>query len=241
MGYLRIQTWSAINAMVRQGVRQSGLSATVGILEAKLTPRQLERRRRILAAVRRQIGERGYASLNMRDVAREAEVANATLYNQFETKDGLVLAALRDNLQQIADSRTAAGQSAIERYFGLLRLVNEQIVASPRYAEAMTELMFNAAPSDEVTDLLVTQRIASDRASVRQMIAEGSLSPDTNVDLVARRLTGAFWSTMLLWMKGFVALHDLSTELTEIHRTVLAPDVTDAGRLSLLPLDQVGH
>ncbi len=169
----------------------------------------------------------------MRDVALEAGVAHATLYNQFETKDGLVLAALRDNLERIAAHRASEPQDAVGRYFVLLGAVTDEVVGTPRYAEAMTQLMFNAAPSDEVTKLLVTQRIASDRASVRQMIVEGLLFADTNVDLAARRLTGAFWSSMLLWTKGFVALHDLPGELLGGHRAVLEVLATDAGRLRL--------
>lgn len=224
--------------MARQRLRRSEPPGINPVFEAALTPRQQERRRRILAVVRRLIGDLGYANLNMRDVALEAGVAHATLYNQFETKDGLVLAALRDNLEQIADRYTPAGQDAVGRYFELLGAVTDQIVDSPRYAEAMTQLMFNAGPSDEVTNLLVAQRIASDRESVRQMIIEGWLTQDAHVDVLARRLTGAFWSTMLLWMKGFIALHDLPGELLGAHRAVLLLRATEAGRVRLVRADR---
>ncbi|MES2033088.1 MAG: TetR/AcrR family transcriptional regulator [Pseudomonadota bacterium] len=219
--------------MARRDIGRSRTDRTDEGSGDALTPKQRERRRQILETVRRLIGDVGYASLTMRDVALEAGVAHATLYNQFETKDGLVLAALRDNLERLAAHRVSGRQDAIGRYFELLGAVTEEVVQRPRYAEAMTQLMFNAAPSDEVTNLLVAQRIALDRASVRQMIVEGVLLPDTNVDMAARRLTGAFWSIMLLWTKGFVALHDLPGELHGGHRAVLEALATGAGRVRL--------
>lgn len=215
---------------LRGDARAVGRSADEEAADVQaLTPRQAERRRRILEAVRRLIGDLGFANLNMRDVAAEAGVAHATLYNLFESKDGLVLAALRDNLDRIANSGGMAGLSALERYFKLLAAVTERIVESPRYAEAMTHLMFNAAPSDGVTRLLVAQRIVADRNAVREMIREGWLVPELDADACARRLTGAFWSAMLLWMKGFVALHDLPREIVTAHRAVLAVGATEAG------------
>ena len=65
------------------------------------TPRQQERRERILEAARAALSENGYEGLNMRDLALTAGVSPTTLYNQFENKDTLVLAALSDMLQNI--------------------------------------------------------------------------------------------------------------------------------------------
>lgn len=156
-----------------------------------LTALQIERRRRILDAVRRQISVSGYSNLSMRDVAAEASIAHATLYNLFETKDGPVITTLRDHLTGILERSGLAGSNAIDRYFRMLSALMNATIENLRYAEAMTRLMFNAPPTDEVTNLLVTQLIAADRRAVRAMITEGILGSDINPHHMVWRLTGA--------------------------------------------------
>ena len=65
-----------------------------------LTANQQERRNRILAAARELVAQHGYDGMIMRDVATAANVSPTTLYNLYNTKDELLLAALRDKLAE---------------------------------------------------------------------------------------------------------------------------------------------
>ena len=48
----------------------------------------------LIATAARMIGERGSAGLAVRDIAREARVADGVLYNYFEDKEDLLAHAL---------------------------------------------------------------------------------------------------------------------------------------------------
>ena len=63
--------------------------------QRKLTPNQQARRSRILTAAQALLGEHGYDGMIMRDVAARAGVSPTTLYNLYNTKDELLLEALR--------------------------------------------------------------------------------------------------------------------------------------------------
>ena len=64
----------------------------------KLTPRQEDRRQRILASARDLVADQGYDGMVMSQVAERAGVSPTTLYNLYNTKDQLVLEALRELL-----------------------------------------------------------------------------------------------------------------------------------------------
>ena len=195
-----------------------------------LTPKQAERRRRILAAVRKLVGDIGYASFSMRDVAAEAGVAHATLYNLYTNKDNLVLAALQDNIGRLTRIREENFTNTLEKYLGIVRVIVQDVVDGPHFAEAMTQLLFNASPSDDVVRVLMTNRIAHDRTSLLHMREEGLVADDIDVDVIARQLTGTYWSSMLMWMKGFTALHDVPKETIRAHKLVLGAVATTYGK-----------
>ena len=60
-----------------------------------LTPRQEIRREKILSAARKLVASQGYEGMVMSDLAVIAGVSPTTLYNLFNTKDELLLEALR--------------------------------------------------------------------------------------------------------------------------------------------------
>ena len=111
-----------------------------------LTRTQIERRERILEAVRDRLSSHGYDGLSMRDLADSANVSPTTLYNLFGGKDALVLAALRDLLDQIAVRVAQSEATGMQRLLIGAEEIGRQIVATPEYAEGMTRTLFNADP-----------------------------------------------------------------------------------------------
>ena len=69
---------------------------TVPSNEQRLTPRQQERRRRILDVARKLTAEQGYEAVSMRTIAAKSGVAEKTLYNIFVTKDRLIATAAQE-------------------------------------------------------------------------------------------------------------------------------------------------
>ncbi|MES9991573.1 MAG: TetR family transcriptional regulator [Candidatus Thiodiazotropha sp.] len=59
-------------------------------------------RKRILRAAADVISERGYKSASMREIARRAEVGDATIYNYFPTKEGLLYGYCEEKQREVA-------------------------------------------------------------------------------------------------------------------------------------------
>ena len=191
-----------------------------------LTRTQIERRERILEAVRDKLSSHGYDGLSMRDLADSANVSPTTLYNLFGGKDALVLAALRDLLGQIADRVAQSEATGMQRLLVGAEEIGKQIVATPEYAEGMTRTLFNADSADPICELLLADGIEGNRQALVEMQARGEIQRHIDVDAFARDLTGRGWMVILLWMKGFIALRDMPSELKRSIVVALAAAMT---------------
>lgn len=195
-----------------------------------LTPRQVQRREGILKAVREQLERYGYDGLNMRELADTAKVSPTTLYNLFESKDVLILAALKDLLSQLAEIADADAERiqapGLPRFLARREAVANQIVETPRYAEAMQRMLLNAEPSSPIAKILLADGMQQHYADIREMQGLGQLRQDIDVELLARNLSGNGWATILLWMKGFIALQHLRREYVRSHVLTLLPVMT---------------
>ncbi|HEU4563242.1 MAG TPA: TetR/AcrR family transcriptional regulator [Gemmatimonadaceae bacterium] len=67
-----------------------------------------ESERRLLAAARATFARLGYDRATVRDIAREAGVAQGLLYNYFRGKDDLLRAVFREGARDVAESFAAA-------------------------------------------------------------------------------------------------------------------------------------
>lgn len=174
-----------------------------------LTPRQAERRERILQTVREHLSRFGYDGLSMRDIAEAADVSPTTLYNLFRNKDGLVLAAQQDVLEQMGRVVVDSHAAGIGRLIVTAEAIADQVVRTPRYADAMTRMLLNSDPADPICRMLFGDVIRRNRMLLEEMKSLNEIHKDTDVEQFARHLTSDSWGTILLWMKGFLALQDL--------------------------------
>jgi AcrR family transcriptional regulator len=67
-----------------------------------------ESQRRLLAAARTTFARLGYERATVRDIAREAGVAQGLLYNYFRSKDELLRAVFREGARDVAEAFGAA-------------------------------------------------------------------------------------------------------------------------------------
>ncbi len=117
----------------------------------------------------------GYQGMRFEDVAERCDIAKATLYHYFPSKDALVSAALEklttDVLVQLtAALDAAAGQSATERLRGL---IGEQLrVLTVLYPEVGTLFSFPAPWPEEHNEAIKTMRRRHDRL-FREVVDEG--------------------------------------------------------------------
>ncbi|MBT4494698.1 MAG: helix-turn-helix transcriptional regulator, partial [Gammaproteobacteria bacterium] len=81
-----------------------------------LTPKQEDRRHRILSAARDMVADHGYEGMVMSQVADRAGVSPTTLYNLFNTKDQLVMESLRELMAESAREVIAGSDGPGWRY-----------------------------------------------------------------------------------------------------------------------------
>ena len=196
-----------------------------------ITPRQQDRRDRILECTRQQVARLGYDGVNMRELAVEADVSTATLYNLFNSKDELILAASEALLAGIAEQVEGRG---IERLINQLETTADVIISNPNYADAMGRMLFAAEASAPVVKMMMDNSRRGYETVLRQMQAEGELVDVVDIDKLARNLAGVIWSVNLLWMKGFIALHDFREEYVGMLISYLLPWLSEDVKTELL-------
>ena len=201
-----------------------------------LTAVQQRRRERILHSTRDQLSQFGYEGLSMRELAVIADVSTSTLYNLYQSKDALILAALEDQLAEINAVVVKTNTSGLGRYVARVEAVADQIVETPKYAEAMGKMLFSADAQDPIVQLLIGTSLSFNREELAEMAVSGELRLETDRDFLARLLSSVGWSTVLMWMKGYVALHDFKQEYVRNAVTIMLPYVTQAAELRLRQL-----
>lgn len=180
----------------------------------KLTPRQEDRRQRILTAARELVADQGYDGMVMSQVAERAGVSPTTLYNLYNTKDQLVLEALRELLAENVIRVSAESDGPGWKF--LLKMVQNgswMANSAPAYAEAITHAMLRAGPGDALIETLLGSTQRDMHVSLDHMQADGELDGRVNTEQLATSLLGLYWSSFLLWNKGMVHLNELEHTL----------------------------
>ena len=170
-----------------------------------LTPRQKERRARILHTARELINEAGYAGMTTRELAARANVSATTLFNLYNTKEELLLAALRDQLSgmntELDEIQPVLGW---ERIVSFHDVIASQAERTPAYAKAIVHALLQAAPGHALVRILIGNFRQAILESLRSMKVKKQLDEQVSPDALADTLVSTFWGTQLLWDKGMI-------------------------------------
>ena len=180
-----------------------------------LTPRQEERRHRILMAARQMVADYGYEGTVMSEVAERAEVSPTTLYNLYNTKDELLLEALRD-FMVTSYKHVGEVSEAGPGWKYLLNVVEYGAAlraSEPAYAEAITDALLRSSQGDALTELLLRAVQQDFLLSLEKMMGRGELRPEVDIEHLATILLGNYWSTFLLINKGLEAISRMKGSL----------------------------
>jgi len=193
--------------------------------------RQRQRRLTILATTRELLGKVGYDGTTIRGVAEAAGVDKATIYNHFESKDGLVLAALTGLLDQIeADVADDDFQSGFETLLARNEASCDQIERTPAYADAMSRALFRAGQDGALIDALVRRPVKSTRSLLEVEKQRGSLLDSIDCEALARRLESQRWGAILLWVLSVLPIAELRVTIRESLIATLASVATPRAR-----------
>ncbi|MFM2370307.1 MAG: hypothetical protein RIS85_29 [Pseudomonadota bacterium] len=191
-----------------------------------LTPRQAERRQRILATAQALVGELGYDAVTMRMIAQESGTAEKTLYNIFASKDRLIALAAHDRTASIFVAAFARQPQA-----GWPRLREFACTAADSTLEAPLLSRALAAVLVDHADLVGLPEVYEDDMGgvVRDCVAQGLLLPDAPVAGLVRAIRLSVVSSVLFWAQGEIADDELAAYLVRRCAETLLPFASVTG------------
>ncbi|HZU63379.1 MAG TPA: TetR/AcrR family transcriptional regulator [Novosphingobium sp.] len=192
----------------------------------KLTPRQEERRRRILAVAQAQISELGYEAMTMRGIAAASGTAEKTLYNIFGTKDRLVAQAARYRSgNAFAEAARRAGQPGWDLLLAFCDVASEWTQETPILSRGLALVLADHAELVGLGQIYETYV----GASLRAMMAGGMLAPAMPLAVVVRVVRLAVVATVVFWARGELSDAELRAYLRLRMAESLLPHAAPGG------------
>ncbi len=180
-----------------------------------MSPRQLERRRSLIAAALALVNESGVERLQMKQVCERSGVALGTAYRYFSSKDHLLAAAIADwHRLLLADLTTElrgprAGATATDR---VVRFVRHGMRAYQRQPQLARLRVAVSASTDPFASEALQAMARADRAALDSVMAPHTLS-------VYKRQ--AWQGELTAWVTGRTTLDDARHRLEEVVRLLL--------------------
>src|SRR6476661_1145282 len=152
----------------------------------------------VLDATIAELAERGYEGLSVESVARRAGIHKTTLYRRWETRDGLVVAALAD----AAERRTAVPDTGdIELDLRALARAVRKTLRSEAGAAVVRALVAGSASSESaraVARRFWAARMIETRPIIERAIARGDLPTGTDPDQVLMYVSAPLYQCLLV-------------------------------------------
>jgi len=164
----------------------------VGIAAERRARRAEQRRRQILAAASRVFARKGYDRATTREIADEADLAEGTIYNYFDSKQQLLLAlaqGIRIEFEHVISRLRAEGDPSTE----IARGVRDSLRIMADNAEVIRGLVTGLwNPQLEFSGYLIPgsqQLVAKVERLLATGVEQGRLRPH-DTDLVAKMVVG---------------------------------------------------
>ncbi|MFD7613713.1 TetR/AcrR family transcriptional regulator [Streptomyces sp. NPDC059828] len=166
--------------------------------------RDLEARRRILAAVLDLLEQRGYARMTIEQVAVSAKVGKATLYRSWPNKAALVLDAVRSQLREVPTEETGDTR---EELLSVAKHALAGFFGSPQVRAILPALIADTAQDPELRrrlrDEVLEPRREQSRTVLERAIGRGDLPEDTDIRLALEMWAGAMMFRGVFYDEGY--------------------------------------
>ena len=173
---------------------------------ASLPTGQQERRERIIQAAISLLERGEYDAIQMRDVAREAGVALATLYRYFTSKEHLYAAALLDWASDFPRARPAAGNGSATGEAQLRALMRRAVRAFEHYPQMMRVEIVLESSTDPNARSLFDQFAGNNRRAL--MDALSSTDTDT-ASAIVETVNSVMVTRLRSWALGRGTIQDV--------------------------------
>jgi len=191
----------------------------------ELTAEQQDRRRRLIDAAFELGAAGGYEAVQMRDVSVTANVALATIYRYFSSKDDLLAAAMTEwtgRLRSRVAQSPPRGDTAADRMVDVLHRACRAMERQPKLSEALVRALSSADAGVRESGADVQRQIASMGDAILVDFA-----PEVRADILAA-LSHVWYSTLVSWANGRRDFASVMTELERAARVLITPYETAA-------------
>ncbi len=166
-----------------------------------------DKRERILAAAERIFAQRGFFHARVSEIAREAGVADGTIYLYFKSKDELLISLFESRMERVVVSLGAAiesaGPSARDRLIAFLDTYVHLVVDNPALAEVLTvELRQSSKFMKEYQSRQFGDFLRLLAALVSDGQEAGEFARELPAPVVARAIFGMLDELALAWLLG---------------------------------------
>jgi AcrR family transcriptional regulator len=186
----------------------------------ELSAEQRERRRRLIDAAFELGAEGGYEAVQMRSVSETANVAMATIYRYFSSKDHLLAAAMMEwtgRLRARVAQSPPRGDTAADQMVDVLRRACQAMERQPKLSEALVRALSSADAGVRESGAEVSRHIAD---MGNDILAD--LPPEVRADILA--VLGHVWySTLVSWANGRRDFSSVMVELERASRALIEP------------------
>jgi AcrR family transcriptional regulator len=180
-------------------------AATTGVGENTRNRRQEETYRKVLAAGIEMLRESSYADLTVRAVAKRAQVAPATAYTYFSSKNHLIAEAYLDLIRQ-TPYFTDVNETRLTRLDRTLRAMALAVADEPEVAAACTTALLGGGNDNAVGR--VRERIG---AEIHRRITS-AYGPDPDQRLLSA-LEMTFFGALVQAGSGYFTYHQIADRL----------------------------
>ena len=155
-----------------------------------------KRNRERLLEVAKKVFTRDGAAASLDDIARRSGIGNATLYRHFPTRDALIEAVYRSEVEKLAAAEElfAATLPPLEALRAWMLLFIDHVAAKTLIIPAMNTVVGGSMRLIEGSRSLIHAAFIT---SVKRAIASGELRADTDPSDFVRALVGVFHTTAL--------------------------------------------
>jgi AcrR family transcriptional regulator len=155
-----------------------------------------ERNRERILEVAKEVFTRDGAAASLDDIARRSGIGNATLYRHFATRDDLIEAVYRSEVEKLAaaEQRFAATMPPLEALRAWMLLFIDHIAGKMLIVPVMNTIAGGSLRLMEGSRSRIHTAFV---ASVKRAIASGDLRSDTDPNDFVRALVGVFHTAAL--------------------------------------------
>lgn len=154
----------------------------------------MERRQAILDAAMKIFAQRGYAAATIRAIAREANIAQGTIYLYFPSKRDILLALYRSMILESLEEIMARPEKGDDEAF-LTALLVDRIRRFRQNAQAVrfafTELPFHDELREKFYREIALEQLGRIQAFLKDRVAQGKFRP-LRPEIAARAFQGMY-------------------------------------------------